>query len=258
MSLLHGMSCIRDEPPGGMEQPHTGGILWQMSVILSTSGTVHLLTVDDGHRNTITVEVAHEMVDALRSAQDHAQALVLAGRPDFYSEGLDQEVFRAGGQPASDLLHGATELILRLVEFPRPVVTACTGTAVGAASICLLACDYRIGAAGNYKIGMDYVAVGMEVPELAIELARSRLSPRHMTLACNTAQLYSPGEAVEAGFLDTVTTGDPVAQACKVAEDLAERVDIQAFEATRSITCRGFADAIIRSAGDLWRMQRDS
>jgi len=79
-----------------------------------------------------------------------------------------------------------------------------------------------------------------------------------MTLACNTARLYSPGEAVEAGFLDAVTTGDPIAQACKVAEDLAERVDTQAFEATRSITCRGFVDAIIRSAGDLWRMQQGS
>ena len=229
-----------------------------MSVFTSTRGPVHVLTVDDGHTNIINTEVAHKMLDALRIALDQAQALVLAGRPGYYSEGLDQDVFNAGGEPASELLHGATELILRLVEFPRPVVTACTGTAVGAAAICLLACDYRIGADSNYKIGMDYVAMGMEVPDLAIELARARLSPRHLTLACNTARLYSPEEAVEAGFLDALTPGDPVEAAVTMAAHLADRVNPQAFAATRAITCRGFADSIIRSAGDLWRMQRSA
>lgn len=226
-----------------------------MSVFVRTRGPVHVLTVDDGHTNTIDNEIADKMLSALRIARDQADALVLAGRPGFYSQGLDQEIFNAGGEPASRLLHGATEMILRLVEFPRPVVTACTGTAVGAAAICLLACDYRIGAAGDYKIGMDYVATGMELPDLAIQLARGRLSPRHMTLACNTARLYSPAEAVEAGFLDAVSTGDTVEQACEMAANLAQRVDFPAFEATRAVTCRDLADSIIRSAGDLWRMQ---
>ena len=149
-------------------------------------------------------------MSALHTAQDQGEALVIAGRPGWYSEGLDQATFEAGGKPASELLHAATEMILRLVEFPHPVVTACTGTALGAAATCLLGCDYRIGAAGSYKIGMNYVALGMEVPDLAIEMARTRLSPRHVTLACNTAHLYSPEAAVEAGFLDAVTTGDIV------------------------------------------------
>ena len=227
-----------------------------MPVSLSKRGSVHVLTVDDGHANTIDNEVATEMLNALRTAYDEAEALVLAGRSGYYSEGLDQRVFNAGGDAASDLLHAGTELILRLVEFPRPVATACTGAALGAAAVCLLACDYRIGAAGQYKIGLNYVAIGMAVPDLAIQIARSRLSPRHMTLACNTAQLYSPEEAVEAGFLDAVTTDDPVDRACEVAAGLVERADAAAFAATRAATCRDLTDSIIRSAGDLWRMQR--
>ena len=229
-----------------------------MSVVASTRGSIHVVTVDDGRTNIIDIEVVNQLLSALHIARDQGEALVLAGRPGWYSEGLDQETFRAGGEPASALLHAATELILRLVEFPRPVVTACTGTALGAAATCLLSCDYRIGAAGDYKIGIDYVAAGMEVPDLAIELARARLSPRHLTLACNTAQLYSPEEAVEAGFLDAVTTDDVVEVAVATAEHLAARVDPRAFAATRSLTCRNLTSSIIRSAGDLWRMQRST
>ena len=228
-----------------------------MSVFTSMRGPVRVLIVDDGHTNLVNIEVATEILGALRDAQDQCQALVVAGRKGCYSEGLDQEIFNAGGEAASELLHCATEMILRLVEFPRPVVTACTGTTVGAAAVFLLACDYRIGAAGDYKIGMNYVTIGMEVPDLALELARSRLSPKHLTMACNTGQLYTPEEAVEAGFLDTVTTGDPVEEAVEQAARIAARVDPQAFAATRRATCRNLTDSIIRSAGDLWRMQRD-
>lgn len=227
-----------------------------MSVYSRSHGPVHVLTMDDGDSNIVNIEVVHQLLDALRTAQDEAQALVIAGRDGYYSAGLDKKIFAGGGAPASDLLHGATELILRLVEFPRPVVTACTGPALGAAAICLLACDYRVGAVGDYEIGMNYVAFGMEVPDLAITLARSRLSARHMTRACLTAKMYSPAEAVEAGFLDVVTPEDPVEKACETAARYAETLNMAAFEETRKMTCRTFTDTIIRSAGDLWRMQR--
>jgi enoyl-CoA hydratase len=114
--------------------------------------------------------------------------------------------------------------------------------------------DVRVGTAGDFDIGMDWVALGVPVPDLAVELARVRLSPRHMTRACNTARLYNPDEAVEAGFLDFVTVDDTVEQACEVAADLAERLDPQAFEVTRITTCRSLTDAIMRAAGDLWRL----
>lgn len=229
-----------------------------VSVFTRVRGPVFVLTVDDGHANVLDVEVVQQMLRAMATAQDEAQALVIAGRPGWFSTGLDQQVFEAGGEAASALLHGATELILRSVEFPRPVVAACTGTALGAGAVGLMASDYRVGAAGDYEIGIDYVSAGSPVPDLAVELARTRLSPRHLTLACNTAQMYSPQQAIEVGFLDTVTAEDPVEVAVEAAARLAERVDPQAFAETRAITCRGLADSIIRSAGALWRLQRDT
>ena len=228
----------------------------QVPVTISERGSIAVVNVDDGARNSLDVNTVNSTLHALKTVQDHAGAVVLSGRPGFYSVGLDMEILRSGGEAASDLLHSGTELILRMVEFPRPLVVVCTGHALGAAAVSLLSGDVRIGVAGEFKIGMDFVTNGLPVPDLAVELARARLSPRHMTLACNTARLYSPDEAVEAGFLDFVTTGDAVEEACEVAADLAQRLDPRAFEVTRTTTCRSLTDAIMRAAGDLWRVKR--
>ena len=212
-----------------------------------------MVVVDDGADNTLDIDIINSLLSALKAAQEQARAVVLAGRPGCYSVGLDGDPLRSGGEAASDLLHSGTELILRLVEFPRPLVIACTGHALGAAAVSLLCGDVRIGGAGDYKIGLNWVSAGVPVPDLVVELARGRLSPRHMTLACNTAHIYSPDDAVEAGFLDSVTSEDAVERAVSVAADLAQRLDPKAFEVTRMTTCRWLTDPIMRAAGDLLR-----
>lgn len=230
----------------------------QVPVTIGTRGPVAVVTVDNGADNTIDVNIVDSLVSAFKTVQEHAGAVVLAGRPGWYSRGLDSDVLQAGGEAASSLLHSSTELVLRLVEFPRPLVAACTGNALGAAAATLLACDYRVATAGDFKIGIDFVSAGVPVPDLVVELARTRLSPKHITRACNTAELYSPDEAVQAGFLDLVTAEDAVERACEVAADLSQRVDRRAFEVTREITSRSVSETIMRSAGDLWRYRRDS
>ena len=230
----------------------------QPPVTLSMRGDVAVVVVDDGARNTLDFGLTDAILKALIAAQEQAGAVVVAGRPGCYSDGMDHEVLRSGGEAASDLLHIGTELVLRVVEFPRPIVMACTGDALEAAAVSMLCYDARIGAAGGFKIGMDFVARGVTVPDLAVELARSRLSPRHMARAVNAAHLYAPDEALKAGFLDYVTTGDVVEQACEVAAGLAERLDPAAFEATRALTNRRLADSVTRTAGDMWRLRRTS
>ena len=229
-----------------------------MPVSMSMRGPVALMCIDDGASNLLNVDSVNALLRTFKDAEEQAAAIVFAGRPGCYSVGLDFDVLRSGGEAASELLHGGTELILRMVECPRPVVVACTGNALGAAAVSLLCSDFRIGKAGNFKIGMNWVSIGWPVPDLAVELARARLSHRHFAMACNAAQLYSPDEAVEAGFLDSVTTGDVVEQACEVAADLVQRLDPTAFEITRRTTCRWLADTILRTAGDLWRITRST
>lgn len=214
-------------------------------------GDVALIRIDDGKVNALTPALLDDLWGALDAAEAEAGAVVLAGRPGVFCAGLDLNVMRSGGRPGMDLLHKGTEIFLRLAEFPRPVVAACTGHALAAGAVLLLCCDVRVCSAGDYKIGLNEVAIGIPLPELVIDLARARLSPRHFTLACNTGHVYSPTEAVDVGFLDRADSSDTTGDALGVATELAERLNAEAFAKTRQVTCRGLAEVIMRNAAAL-------
>jgi len=170
---------------------------------------VAVLRLDDGKANALT----HAAIDALRASLDRAEkeaaSVLLLGREGRLCAGFDLGAMRAGAEPMRRLVGAGAELYLRMLESPLPIAVGCTGHALAAGAILLLAADSRIGARGEFKIGLNEVAIGMALPIFAYELARERLSQRHLARATAQAEIYSPEGAVDAGFLDA--TCEPAA-----------------------------------------------
>ena len=55
------------------------------------------------------------------------------------------------------------ELTRALAASPVPVVAALSGHAPAGGAVLAIHCDYRIAARGNFKIGLNEVAVGLPV-----------------------------------------------------------------------------------------------
>lgn len=208
---------------------------------------VALITIDDGKANAISHDIANELHSALERARSQAGAVVLAGRPGRFSAGFDLSVMTSSPEAARNLLKAGADIAIEIHEFPMPVIIASTGHALAMGAILLMAADVRIGAEGNYKIGLNEVAIGMPVPKFAVELARTSLSNAAFTAAVNHATVYDPAGAVVAGYLDQVVSDDAViTTAIAHAADLAERLDADAFRLTRA-NCRGASLELIRS-----------
>lgn len=161
-----------------------------------------VVRMDDGKANAFSFAMLEALGAALDGAEREAKALVLLGRPGRFSGGFDLGVMNQGGDAMVRLVTAGGRLALRLYELPIPVVIGCTGHALAMGAVTLCAGDLRIGAAGDYKIGLNEVAIGLALPVFASELARERLSPRHLQRATALAEVYGPDGAVEAGFLD--------------------------------------------------------
>lgn len=177
-----------------------------MPVTLAMHDNVAVIRMDDGKANAINFAMLDALNAALDEAEANAKAIVLSGREGRFSGGFDLKAFATlGPAGAYQLLDGGAELLLRLYGGPRPVVAACTGHAIAMGTFMLMACDTRVGAAGDYKLGANETITGMNLPVFAIEMARARLGARHMTAAMVQATIYDPAGAVEAGFLDQLT-----------------------------------------------------
>ena len=187
------------------------------------SDGVALVRMDDGKANAIGPALLEALGAALDRAEREAKAVVLSGRPGRFCAGFDLKVMMSGPDAAFALVGGAAETFLRLYAHPQPVVVACTGHAMAGGALLVACGDERIGAQGDFKIGLNEVAIAIPLPMLAQELARDRLDPREFVRATLQATVYAPDDAVRAGWLDRVVPAERVEEeAIATARRLAQ------------------------------------
>jgi enoyl-CoA hydratase len=203
-------------------------------VSYSLDNKVAVVTMDDGKANALSRPMIDAVTAALERAEGEASALVLAGRTDRFCAGFDLRVMMSGPDGAKDLLRAGSALLMKLYGATIPLVIACTGHALAGGALVVLTGDYRVGAAGAYRIGLNEVSLGMPVPVLAMELARDRLSKRALVQATLLAQIYDPDTAVQAGYLDAVAPADQVLERARAEAARLGALSRSAFRATKT------------------------
>lgn len=182
---------------------------------------IAVVTIDDGRANALSHAVIDGLGKALERAQSEARAVVLAGREGRFCAGFDLGVMMADAHQRRVLVEAGAHLCLRMYEFARPIVVACTGHALAAGAVVLTSCDWRIGADLDVKIGLNEVSIGMPLPIFALELARARLAGPRLLEAAVHARIYTPAEAVQVGYLDEVV---PVSELLATAKARASQL----------------------------------
>jgi enoyl-CoA hydratase len=207
-------------------------------------GGIATVTLDDGKANVMSVAMMQSLNDAIDRAQADGAALLLRGRPGMFSGGFDLAVFKRDRAEQLQMLEMGARLTERLLAHPLPVVAACTGHAIAMGVFLLLSADVRIGVDQGARIQINETAIGLVLPHFAIEVARQRLSPAHLTLAAITAEPYTPAQALAAGFLDEIVPADALAGAARERTARLLKLDAEAFTATKLRLRRGMLDAL--------------
>jgi enoyl-CoA hydratase len=165
-----------------------------------------LLTMDDGKANALSFAMLDALNEGLDAAAATGKVVVIAGRPGRFSAGFDLSVMGEGGEAMYRLLKQGADTSARLLAFDTPVILAVTGHAMAMGALICLSADYRLGVAGNFKLGLNEVTIGMTLPWFGIELARARLQETALTEAVALARIYDPETAREVGYLDEVVS----------------------------------------------------
>jgi len=186
---------------------------------------VAIVSRDDGKANAMLSPDFRGLMGALDAVeQSRALSVVLTGRPGFLSAGLN---LKAIGSLSLDelktLVADMGECVLKLFLFPRPVVTAVTGHALGAGAMFALAADACVFADGPYKFGLNEVAAGLFVPSFAIELARASAPAEHLTGLVGHGRTLSPTEALTMSIAEAVHAPEALMEAAVLrAQELAK------------------------------------
>lgn len=192
-----------------------------MTVEISKHEQAIVASIDDGKANALTFEVVGRLRIAIGAAVEAGRPLVITGREGQFCAGFDLSVMAGeDADAATALFHDGIRLYTEVMSAPVPVVAACTGHALAGGALLLLAADYRVGAPGAFKIGLNEVEIGWAVPRSVLVLARHRLNPQHLTAATLLAEVTAPDRAVDFGYLDAVQS-DALSSALTLAGRLA-------------------------------------
>jgi enoyl-CoA hydratase len=176
------------------------------AVTYTLDDSVATIAMDDGKVNALSPGMLAQLDAAFDRAREDGAGVILTGRRETFSAGFDLKVLRAGGVEAVEMILAGFRLAAKILQFPMPVVIACTGHAVAMGSFLLLSGDHRVGSAGDYRIVANEVAIGLTMPHAAVEICRQRLTPAAFNRAVILAEPFTPEHAVEAGFLDEIVS----------------------------------------------------
>lgn len=185
----------------------------------------------------VTLRLAHgkasaldlELVEGLArivaeiALSDGTRAVILSGSGSIFSAGVDLFRLTEGGDDyGSRFVPALSRMLLDLFSLPKPLVVAVNGHAIAGGCILTLTGDYRIMAAGNARIGMPELLVGVPFPPAVIEVVRFSVPPQHLQSLMYTGKTVSPDEALRLGLIDEVASADSLLpRATEVATQLA-------------------------------------
>jgi enoyl-CoA hydratase len=186
-------------------------------------GGVVVLTADRPPANAMDVALLGEILEAIEQvASDPPRALVLAGRPGFFSAGVDLKTVPGYGPAEQRLMVvSINAMALGVYELPCPVVGAITGHAIAGGLVLALCTDIRVASsAGRY--GLTEVKVGVPYPQAAIGVVAAELAPHAARVLALGNELVGATECLRLGVFDEVAEPhEVVPRALELAGGLA-------------------------------------
>jgi enoyl-CoA hydratase len=202
-------------------------------VKINVENQIATITLQNGKVNAISPQVIEELNQALDQAEQNNAVVILTGHPGMFSAGYDLKTMKESAESAIALVTSGSKLTRRMLAFPTPIIGACSGHAIAKGAFLMLSCDYRIGCAGNFKIGLNEVAIGMTMHQAGIELARNRVPINYLTRSVINAELFDPQTAVLAGFLDQVVESDELIATANALAAQMLKLDLIAHHGTK-------------------------
>lgn len=191
--------------------------------------------------NAITRDMYAGLTSALNDAAGDfgVRAVVITSKGDHFTAGNDIKDFMAN--PPTEESSDVARFLASLLEFPKPLIAAVKGNAVGVGTTMLLHCDIVI-ASPNTSFSMPFTSLGL-VPEAgSTKLFPELVGYQRAARIFMTGDPFTADEAKEMGLVETITS-DPEKVAMEIAEQIGQQPP-QAIINTKALMKAGKHDAV--------------
>ena len=178
-----------------------------MTVLKQIDDSIAILQLNRPKANAINEAMVDELLHHLMEIKDDSSinGIILTGNAGFFSAGLDVlELYPLSKDEIQKFWVKFNRLLIEIFSFPKLIFSAITGHSPAGGTVLAIMTDYRIMAEGNYKIGLNEVAVGLILPSGIGKVFQYILGSRNAEIYGLTGKLVTPDEALNVGLIDEV------------------------------------------------------
>jgi enoyl-CoA hydratase/carnithine racemase len=219
-------------------------------ILTHTESAILTITLNRlDRKNSITSAMYGAMADALAAAQSDAnvRVVVLQGHETIFSAGNDIGDFLH--QPPAGMDSPVFRFLRGIATFPKPLLAAVCGPAVGIGTTMLMHCDL-VYAGDNAAFSVPFVNLGL-CPEAASSLLLPQMFGYHRAAeALLLGEPFMAEAALEVGLVNRVV---PPSEATTVAQAAARKLaakPLSALVETKRLMKQGQQDAILQRMAD--------
>jgi enoyl-CoA hydratase/carnithine racemase len=177
-----------------------------MAVDFSVEQGIASISLNRAPANAYDRQMLRELSEAIRKAREEAGVRVVVVRsalPKFFCSGADISTLKGSERAQfADFLALAHETVDMIQRTPKIFIAAIAGHCLGGGLELALCCDFRLAAAGKYRIGLAEVNLGLS-PGMGGTQRLPRLVPKSRALHMMvTGEPVGPDQALEWGIVD--------------------------------------------------------
>ena len=172
------------------------------------ASTVARLTINRPPVNSFDMELTSAFTAKLKELIDSKQvdAIVLeSSLSKVFSAGLDfKELCGVSEDHLRWFWLAVRDMWFNLYTSPLPVVAAIGGHCLAGGILLATACDHRIAAQGEYKIGVTAAKIGLVPPHWFLKTLTHLMGPRATEQHLQCGRVFTSDEALGVGLVDEV------------------------------------------------------
>jgi enoyl-CoA hydratase len=203
------------------------------------AGVVRITLHRPEYRNALRTQTLAELAAelAMATADAETRAVVLTGGPDYFAAGADVREMAPLG-PVDILTHERQKYWRAVATFPKPLVGAVCGYALGGGCELALCCDILV-AGNNARFGQPEVNLGM-IPGAGGTQRLARTVGKALTM-----QMVLTGQPIDA---QAALAAGLVVEVAEPARALARAVEIASIIAAKpALAVRLAKEAVLRA-----------
>lgn len=174
-------------------------------------GVVHIHLNRPEKKNAISQQMYRELTLALQQAatDDSIRVVLLQGTKDCFSAGNDLHDFLGAGELNAE--HPTVQFLYELAQFPKPIIAAVAGLAIGIGTTALLHCDL-VYAADNARFQLPFTQLGLCPEAGSSVLLPSIVGYQRAAQYLLLGESFTAADALQMGLVNQVVAMDALTE----------------------------------------------